>query len=105
MSQAEADATGWRGTHNEGGKLKEAGTDHWYGSNTGATNDSGFTGLPGGSRPVNGFSNLEISGYWWSATDYSTTRNWVRGLDYSTGSLFRNGLYNNYAASVRCLKD
>ncbi|NIP43173.1 MAG: hypothetical protein GWN61_10935, partial [candidate division Zixibacteria bacterium] len=36
MSQAEADSTGWRGT-DEGGKLKEAGTEHWQSPNTGAT--------------------------------------------------------------------
>ncbi len=34
-----------------GGKLKETGTTHWYNPTTEATNESGFTGLPGGSAP------------------------------------------------------
>ena len=49
MSQAEADAYGPRST-DVGGKMKETGINYWISPNTGANNESGFTGLPGGYR-------------------------------------------------------
>ena len=57
------------GTSVAGGKMKETGTTHWNSPNTGATNESGFTALPGGRRDSsNGaFSNVGYYGYWWSA--------------------------------------
>ncbi len=106
MSQAQADATGWRGT-DEGGKLKETGTTHWHSPNTGATNSSGFTGLPGGYRGNDGsFYDLGTLGGWWSSTEGSGTNAWIRRLRYEYNKVYR---YNYYKAavgrSVRCLKD
>lgn len=64
-----------------GGALKEEGTDHWRSPNSGATNESGFTALPGGYRSYNGtFNLLRASGYWWSTTEDS----WY-GAGNSTG--------------------
>ena len=42
--------TTYLGGNNIPGKLKEAGTAHWASPNTGATNESGFTAMPGGQR-------------------------------------------------------
>ena len=56
MSQSEVDDKGSRGT-DEGGKLKATGTIEggdglWISPNTGATNESGFSAVPGGERSL-----------------------------------------------------
>ena len=54
----------YRGS-DEGGKLKETGTSHWFPINFGATNESGFIALPGGERDLFGhFFGLRTSGWW-----------------------------------------
>ncbi|MBN1387218.1 MAG: fibrobacter succinogenes major paralogous domain-containing protein [Bacteroidales bacterium] len=89
-----------------GGKLKESGTLHWDSPNFGATNETGFTGLPGGSRQDGGFMFIGVSGSWWSATESNADWAIERGLNYNSGSVFWvsfNPKSNGY--SVRCLKD
>ena len=52
-----------------GGKLKETGSTHWRSPNAGATNESGFTTLPGGHRDINGtFRSIGDDGFWWSVS-------------------------------------
>lgn len=90
-----------------GGKLKETGTTHWNSPNTGATNETGFTALPGGRRNYGGsFSYVGNYGYWWSATESSTGYAWYRAMDYSYSSVSRAyNLGNGLGFSVRCLRD
>ena len=105
MSQAEADGTDWRGT-DEGGKLKETGTTHWYSPNEGATNESGFTALPGGYRYTSGnFYRIVYSGTWWSATEGSTSTAWTRNVHYETSSVYRYDYLKELGFSVRCIRD
>ena len=57
---------------NINGKLREIGTEHWIAPNEGATNKSGFTGLPGGITIVFGgsyYEDLGFKGYWWSSSN------------------------------------
>ena len=89
-----------------GGKMKEAGTSHWTTPNTGASNSSGFSFLPGGYRLESGeFGAIHDGGYSWCSTLYSATKGWFRFVVYYeeqlryTGSLFIAGM------SVRCIKD
>ncbi len=105
MSPAEADATGWRGT-NEGGKLKETDTVHWCFPNAGATNESGFTALPGGSRNHEGsFSDMCGNGIFWSSTEFDGNYAWCRYLMLSDSQVLRVYDWVEFGNSVRCIKD
>jgi uncharacterized protein (TIGR02145 family) len=89
-----------------GGKLKETGTTHWASPNTGATNETGFTALPGGYRYSSGtFYNIGSNGYWWSATEYDAATAWYRYVDYYDGNVYRNDSNKEVGFSVRCLRD
>jgi uncharacterized protein (TIGR02145 family) len=89
-----------------GGKLKEIGTTHWDSPNTGATNETGFTGLPGGMRYDNGpFVDFGSTGRWWSATECGASCAFVWCLDYSEGGLLRYFSFNEWGFSVRCIKN
>lgn len=51
-----------------GGKMKEKGETHWIFGNAGATNESGFTSLPAGTRCIlNDFSDIGYHAYYWSS--------------------------------------
>jgi len=105
MSEEEAEKREGRGT-DEGGKLKEVGTTHWSSPNTRATNENGFTALPGGYRNSNGaFYHVGNHGYWWSSTQDKTNIAWIRGLYYHGSLVNRDSRYNFYGFSVRCVRD
>ena len=92
-----------------GGKLKEAGFTHWLSPNTGATNSSGFTALPGGVRNVYGESRyLGASATFWSSTVQSAGTDIyaiMRGASHVTEGFSggTQGAKEGYA--VRCVKD
>ena len=96
----------WRGV-DCGGKLKETNTTHWASPNTGATNESGFTALPGGFCIVSAgvFFYLGYEGYWLSSTEYSATKAWYRSLSFNNNKVNRNSITKVSGFSVRCLKD
>ena len=91
-----------------GAAMKESGTAHWVPTNTGATNSSGFTGLPGGYRNIGGvFYRIGKGGYFWSATatDYRPDFSWLSTLDFSN-NIHLMGMNNRQDGySVRCVKD
>ncbi|MDO9549310.1 MAG: FISUMP domain-containing protein, partial [Candidatus Marinimicrobia bacterium] len=89
-----------------GGKMKEAGTMHWNSPNTGATNESGFSALPGGYRSIIGqYNYVGYVGFWLSATEYSSSSAWYRHLSYYYSDVGRYGNYKQDGFSVRCVRD
>jgi len=89
-----------------GGKLKETGTTHWSSPNIGATNETGFTALPGGGRGSNGnFYYIGLYGDWWSATQ-STSNIWCRRIYYDGSTVGRSSyIYKTFGFGIRCVKD
>ncbi len=84
-----------------GGKMKSTGLEYWV-ENTDATNESGFSGLPGGRRP---FSYIHFFGSWWSSTASEEAIALMRYLTYNTGDIPTSGAYKGDGLSVRCLRD
>jgi len=91
-----------------GGKLKEAGTLHWASPNTGATNETGFTALPGGYRSNLGvFSLFGTWGSWMTSTESNPTSTWRADMLYNTSSVQITASSNSkaFGYSVRCVRD
>jgi uncharacterized protein (TIGR02145 family) len=87
-----------------GGRMKS--TTGWNYSNTGATNESGFTGLPGGIRYASGGNSLiGLGGRWWSSTEKEFDGVWGRGLVHSSSLVFRYVHDRRSGLSVRCVRD
>jgi uncharacterized protein (TIGR02145 family) len=89
-----------------GGKLKETGITHWNSPNTGATNENGFSALPGGYRFFNGeFGDLGVYGAWWSTTMNDAINAWCRSMIYYGVRARRSQDFKEVGLSVRCVKN
>jgi uncharacterized protein (TIGR02145 family) len=95
-----------------GGPLKstgttQAGTGFWNGPNTGATNVSGFSGLPGGYILTSGsYANLTLNGYFWTSTESSASNGYARSLYHDPGAIIRTANFGKRTGmSVRCIRD
>ena len=95
------------GEYIAGGRMKLAGTTWWTSPNTGATNSSGFTGLPGGYRRFNDgiFNSIGIYGGWWSSTGSINTAR-CRSLSSDRIILrLEPNIESGTGFSIRCVKD
>jgi len=89
-----------------GGKLKEIGISHWNNPNTGATNETGFSALPGGLRSNNGtYGYINGFGLWWSSTEIDTYNARNRNLFSDNSAVYPFDYDKKIGMSVRCIKD
>jgi uncharacterized protein (TIGR02145 family) len=89
-----------------GGKLKERGTEHWASPNIQASNESGFTGLPGGVRMSYGdFSSLSHTGDWWAIDELTGVTSLSYYISYAHPILGPAIYLKQYGLQVRCIKD
>jgi uncharacterized protein (TIGR02145 family) len=90
-----------------GKKLKS--TSGWaFSDSTKATNESGFTALPGGYRDGYGtYSSLKEIGFWWtsSAADRGVDYAWLRGMFFNNDYVSRFETFRPSGLSVRCVQN
>jgi uncharacterized protein (TIGR02145 family) len=94
------------GNTEAGGKMKDI-SNLWNLPNVGATNESGFSALPNGSRFNNGtYNDIKAFLSMWSSSSYSATGAgyFVLGSSYSIINRDISGT-KTFGFSVRCLKD
>lgn len=87
-----------------GSKLKS--NNGWIDDGNGS-NESGFTGLPGGDRMVSGnFLSLTSNGFWWTTSEANTESEAIYfNLNFEENGISYAGWNKGMGASVRCLKD
>lgn len=94
------------GTAVAGGKMKSTSTTLWQNPNTDATNESGFSGFPGGYQSNGGHSSgITSLGYWWSSTESDTDISFLRCLFSWSGAVTRTTSNKKMGFSVRCISD
>jgi uncharacterized protein (TIGR02145 family) len=111
INHLDPNANGGMNTNNVGVKLKSTGTQYWLAPNSGVTNSSGFSALPGGYLGAgtglpNVFYEIRESGYWWTSTGiWQDDSALYRDLNYYVNGIYRNYQNKIFGFSIRCVKD
>jgi uncharacterized protein (TIGR02145 family) len=93
------------GTKVAGGKLKENSV-LWKSPNKNATNDVGFSAIPGGYRnSIGKFFYRGYFDYWWSSTELSSISSWYWYVYFDTAILYRDKDFKTMGHAVRCIKN
>jgi uncharacterized protein (TIGR02145 family) len=94
-----------------GGKMKSTGTlsggdGLWSIANFGATNESGFNGLPGGGRASGAqFSGVYVNAWFWNSSSFSSTTAWRRVIENLSPGVTRSEVNKKTGCSVRCIQN
>lgn len=87
-------------------KLLETGTSHWAAPNSGATNECGFSALPGGFLLTGeGYLGIGSNSIWWSATEVDTDYGSYWEIFNEYNRIDKYGYNKTDGHSVRCIKD
>lgn len=89
------------------GNLKDTTFMYWMPPNTGATNSSGFTGLPGGLRITSGaFGSYGTDALWWTTDSNGNLAYYMRFRHDTENTTSSNPLHpSSYGMSLRCFKN
>lgn len=88
-----------------GGPMKAV-SDLWAEPNAGASNTSGFSGLPGGVRSDGGsFINLGTDGFFWTSSEQQSITAWTLHLHHDWGGLDNGAVMKEAGLSCRCVYD
>jgi len=97
------------GTVTAGGALKETSYFHWSEPNTGASNVSGLTLVPGGYAVFAGgqltSGEKHFNGNYWSCTEFDATRSYDFSFYYDYAGVYNVQNSKGMYLSVRCIKD
>ena len=105
IGDSEWDMSGDIGS-NVGGELKDTTSGIWDSPNSGATNSSGFSALPGGYRMSTGaYLYSGKNAYLWSACGNCSYYGWFRKISYNKTTIYKDFINKSVALSVRCIKD
>jgi uncharacterized protein (TIGR02145 family) len=93
-----------------GGKLKDTESGHWDDPNTGATNSSNFTALPGGYRYAYAgyFSSIFRFAEWWNLDSFPSPSNaqaYQSSVQWNSIELRLSSSEKEAGKCVRCVKD
>ncbi|MBK7850830.1 MAG: T9SS type A sorting domain-containing protein [Bacteroidetes bacterium] len=92
------------GTNVAGGAMKSI--YGWNFPNTGATDSSGFSGLPGGDRYDSGPYNYRgFFGHWWSSTSNAGVLRFATLLSYDNAQAVKYYFNVNNGFAIRCVCD
>jgi uncharacterized protein (TIGR02145 family) len=81
-------------------------TTGWNSPNTGATNETGFTGHPGGYRDLIGtFSDSGVSGRWLTSTENNPDSAVGHMMSFNGANVYVYYPIKQNGGSVRCVRD
>ena len=92
------------GDSTAGGKMKATGSAYWNSPNTGATNESGFSALPGGYYG-GAYFYMGYYATFWSSTEYNNSNSVYYQLGYNHSAIGRHSLRKDSGFSIRCVRD